>query len=193
MGQKIILSKEEKRNIQKMYGMINEQEDQKERQVWLDISIPLQNYKSPRKIFNENGDLLALFWGMNNPYNDRDSKVSGNSFKGGWNLSLYNGELEFIVETHGPGKKHNDARNDPSPYGKGLIDQVSKIINKYGFNYRIFNDATIIINWRLDGNMEKAPKIENLVYELLNLLPTVKPSEADREFARSKSKFDGYK
>jgi len=166
--------------------VINEQAVQT--QIWKDIYLPLHKFKSPRILYDEKRNISVLFWGMKNPFNVKDS---ANSFKGGWNLTLYNGELEFFVQNYGPGKQHNSPENKPSQYGKGLIDQVAKIIKKYGFRSHIY-ESSIILPYSHELNIKNAPKIANLVREILTSLPEVKPSEADREFGRSKSKFDGY-
>ena len=168
--------------------VINEQEEQKETQIWKDIYQPLSDFKSPRRLYDEKRNLLVLFWGMKNPFNVKDSK---NSFKGGWNLTVADGELEFYVQNYGTGKQHNSPENHPSRYGKGLIDQVVKIIKKYGFKSHIY-ESSIVLPYSHELNIKNAPKIVNLVREILTSLPEVKPSDADREFARSKSKFDGY-
>jgi hypothetical protein len=160
--------------------VINEQEEQKETQIWKDIYLDLSDFKSPRRLYDEKRNLLVLFWGMKNPFNVKDSK---NSFKGGWNLTVADGELEFYVENFG--------RDNPSPYGESLRKEVTQLINKYGFKSHIYG-SYIVLPYSHELNIKNAPKIVNLVREILTSLPEVKPSDADREFARSKSKFDGY-
>ena len=180
MGQRLILTEEEKRNIQKMYGMINdqqnnknhgisEQDDDLDRMRMTNIQMATQTYPIMNKSENEIRDI------------DREEKINEFMNTNETNKSLFK-NMDEIYKYH--------------IVGSGLEDQYERVINlvKDLIKRQKIDGNYISVKWLKEVLFKNKSEFQNFVKDVRNLEALLKKYNVEknipillRQLERSKS------
>ena len=180
MGQRLILTEEEKRNIQKMYGMINDQENNKnhgiseqdadsDRLRMTNIQMVTQTYPIMNKSENEIRDI------------DREEKINEFLNTNETNKSLFK-NMDEIYKYH--------------IVGSGLEDQYERVINlvKDLIKRQKIDGNYISVKWLKEVLFKNKSEFQNFVKDVRNLEGLLKKYKVEknipvllRQLERSKS------